>query len=175
MILIPVLRLLRLFRVAKLFHELRLLVQSFAGSLVALAWIAVFGVMWFYLCGCVCTVFLGREDMLADGDVENAGALREKFASIPLSMFTLFEVMTLEAFTDVVSPLVKHRPFLLLFFLVFVFVTAFFLLNLVTAVVVKRTMVAQKEIKEAQGNVEEDKKEVQIAEIYSSYLQNNEG
>merc|ERR1719387_1537802 len=175
MILIPVLRLLRLFRVAKLFHELRLLVQSFAGSLVALAWIAAFSLMWFYLCGCVCTVFLGRKDMLADGDVENAGALREKFASIPLSMFTLFEVMTLEAFTDVVSPLVKHRPFLLLFFLVFVFVTAFFLLNLVTAVVVKKTMQTQKDAEKAKDNVQEDWREAQIAEMYAAFLRQNDG
>lgn len=173
--LIPVLRLLRLLRIAKLFHELRLLVKSFVGSLAALAWIGAFAILWFYICACVSTVFLGREEMLKDGDVENAGAFRQKFDTIPHSMYTLFEVMTLEAFTDVVSPLVRHRPWLLLFLLVFVFVTAFFLLNLVTAVVVKRTMTAQKEIKEAQGDVEEDKRETQIADMYASFLRLNDG
>lgn len=173
--LIPVLRLLRLLRIAKLFHELRLLIRSFMGSLVALAWIAVFTLLWFYICACVGTVFLGRKDMLKDGDVENAGALREKFATIPLSMYTLFEVMTLEAFTGVVSPLVNHRPFLVLFFLIFIFVTAFFLLNLVTAVVVDRTMIAQKESEEAQGNVQEDFREAQIADMYAAFLRLNNG
>jgi voltage-gated sodium channel len=173
--LIPVLRLLRLLRIAKLFHELRLLIKSFVGSLVALAWIAVFTLLWFYICACVGTVFVGRKDMLRDGDVEDAQNLRKRFATIPLSMYTLFEVMTLEAFTDVVSPLVKHRPFLLFFFLVFVFVTAFFLLNLVTAVVVDRTMLAQKESAEAQGNVEEDFREAQIADMYDAFLRLNEG
>lgn len=173
--LIPVLRLLRLLRIAKLFKELRLLIKSFVGSIAALFWIAVFTVLWFYICACVGTVFVGRKEMLADTDVENAAALRAKFANIPLSMYTLFEVMTLEGWTDVVRPLVKNRPMLVVFFLVFVFVTAFFLLNLVTAVVVDRTMIAQKESEEAQGNVEEDFREARIAEIYRAYLQNNEG
>eukprot|EP00746_Dinoflagellata_sp_MGD_P163926 gnl/MRDRNA2_/MRDRNA2_92248_c0_seq1.p1 gnl/MRDRNA2_/MRDRNA2_92248_c0~~gnl/MRDRNA2_/MRDRNA2_92248_c0_seq1.p1 ORF type:complete len:516 (-),score=89.66 gnl/MRDRNA2_/MRDRNA2_92248_c0_seq1:171-1718(-) len=173
--LIPVMRLLRLLRIAKLFHDLRLLIKSFVGSLAALAWIAVFTLLWFYICACVGTVFLGRADMLKDGDVENAPALRAKFETIPLSMYTLFEVMTLEAFTDVVSPLVKHRPFLVAFFMFFIFVTAFFLLNLVTAVVVDRTMLAQKESEEAQGNVEEDVREAQIADMYSAFLKQNDG
>jgi voltage-gated sodium channel len=173
--LIPVLRLLRLLRIAKLFHELRLLVKSFVGSLSALAWIAVFTILWFYICACVGTVFLGRADMLKDGEVRNAASLRAKFATIPLSMYTLFEVMTLEAFGTVAGPLVKHRPLLVLFFLVFVFVTAFFLLNLVTAVVVDRTMLAQKESEEAQGNVEEDVREAQIADMYSAFMKQNNG
>lgn len=167
---IPVLRLLRLLRIAKLFHELRVLLNSFVSSISALTWIALFAFLWFYICACVCTVFLGREDMLDDGHVENGAALRKKFATIPKSMYTLFEVMTLEALTDVVSPLVHHRPFLLFFFLFFVVVTAFFLLNLVTAVVVKRTMVSQKEMTNASDHVEEDLREAQLANMYSAFL-----
>lgn len=173
--LIPVLRLLRLLRIAKLFKDLRLLVKSFVGSIAALVWISVFTVLWFYICACVGTVFIGRKEMLSDTDVEDAEGLRKKFQNIPQSMYTLFEVMTLEGWTGVVRPLVKHRPFLVLFFLVFVFVTAFFLLNLVTAVVVDRTMIAQKESEEAAGDVEEDYREARIAEMYSVLLELNGG
>lgn len=173
--LIPVLRLLRLMRIAKLFKELRMLIVSLVGSIASLVWIAAFTVLWFYICACVGAVFLGRKDMLRDGDVENAEAMRKKFANIPMSMYTLFEVMTLEATTDVVSPLIKHRPLLVAFFMFFIFVTAFFLMNLVTAVVVDNTMQAQTESEKAKGNVEEDFREGKIADMYSAFLKQNEG
>jgi hypothetical protein len=162
-------------RVARLFQELRMLVNSFVSSIAALTWIATFAFLWFYICACVVTVFLGREDMLANGDVEDAAGYRKRFATIPKSMYTLFEVMTLEALTDVVSPLMQRRPYLFTFLLFFTGITAFFLLNLVTAVVVKRTMSAQNELKKANAHVEEDLREALLADMYAAFLrQNNE-
>lgn len=145
---LQILRLFRLLRLARIFKELGVLIQSFLMSLRALLWIFVLAGIWYFLCACVATVFIGRKEWnpnwKGDGvDRETWVELRSRFSTIWLSMFALFEVMTLEGWTDYVRPLLASRLDMVLFFLTFIFVSAFFLLNLVTAVVVDRTLEAQ--------------------------------
>jgi voltage-gated sodium channel len=142
---VQIIRICRLFRLANYFKELGVLVQSFFSSIRALGWILVLLFIWFYITACIATIFIGRRDFLPSEDEHDIKDLREKFSSIPMSMFALFEVMTLEGWVDYVRPLLKTRMHLVIFFLVFIFVTAFFMLNLVTAVVVDRTVTAQNE------------------------------
>lgn len=170
---IPVLRLLRLLRIARLFSQLRLLLSSLIGSMGPLSWIALFIVLWFYICACLTTVFIGRPDMLKDSEVEDAPKLRALFKNIRTSMYTLFEVMMMEGWIEVVRPLVGHRPFLVLFFLLFVFLSAFFLLNLVTSVVVDRTMQAKQEDEENIESVSEDSRVGRISELCKALLKLN--
>jgi len=143
-----ILRLCRLFRLARVFKELGVLIRSFLMSITALGWIFVLLLLWFYLSACITTIFIGRREGMKDENQEEVHALRAKFKTIPLSMFALFEVMTLEGWGDNVRPLLHTRPHMVFFFLMFIFVTAFFMLNLVTAVVVDRTVAAQEEHEE---------------------------
>lgn len=156
------LRLLRLLRLARVFSELGVLLQSFLGSLQALGWIALLAVLWFYISACIATVFIGRRDFLPSEDQEEIRELRVKFSSIPMSMFSLFEVMTLEGWVDYVRPLIHTRVHMVFFFLFFIFITSFFMLNLVTAVVVDRTVSAQEQMEE---NEEKEAQDERIATI----------
>merc|ERR1719421_445828 len=83
--------------------------------------------------------------------------------------------MTLEGWTDVVRPLVKYRPMLVVAFIVFIFISAFFLLNLVTAVVVDRTLLSQQEDQLSKHAAEEDGRESQIFDLRSELLKRNHG
>lgn len=175
----PVLRLLRLLRLAKVFRELATLLRSLAASLLALLWIAIFTILWFYISACMATVFVGEKRWLRDEDIVGGAAqaqeLRDKFKTIPMSMYSLFEVMTLEGWTDVVRPLVHYRPMLVVFFICFIFITAFFLLNLVTAVVVDRTMAAQQEDGASKSAVEEDGHDKQVFDLRLDFVRRNGG
>jgi len=146
---IQILRICRLFRLARFFKELGMLIESFIGSIKALLWIMVLLFIWFYICACVATVFIGRREFLPSEDQHAIQELRERFKSIPMSMFSLFEVMTLEGWVDYVRPILNTRIHLVLFFLGFIFITAFFMLNLITAVVVDRTVSAQEAVDES--------------------------
>merc|ERR1719311_724807 len=140
-----------------------MLIQSFLDSIKALFWILVLLIIWFYMCACVATIFIGRREFLPSEDQEAIKELREKFSSIPLSMFALFEVMTLEGWVDYVRPLLASRADMVILFLFFIFVSSFFLLNLVTAVVVDRTLEAQQQQVQSEEESEEAK-EVQSEE-----------
>jgi len=172
---VPVLRLLRILRVAKMFQEMRVLISSFAGSVSALVWIAMLMGLWFYICACVCTTFVGRREFLPNEGTPGAKELRGRFADIPRSMYTLFEVMTLEGWTDVARPLLVSHPALVFFFMFFVFVAAFFLLNLVTAVVVDRTMMAQSECQKMVHLIKEDEEECRMGNLHAALLSGNAG
>jgi voltage-gated sodium channel len=172
---VPVLRLLRILRIAKLFRELRVLLSAFFGSVSALSLIILFTGLWFYICACVCTVFLGRKEMLPDSATPGAAEERQRFFDITMSMYTLFEVMTMEGWTDVVRPLISSRPWMVFFFMFFIFVTVFFLLELVTGVVVDRMMAAQEESKEKSVTTKEDEREAYVSELQSALLEKNNG
>lgn len=172
---VPVLRLLRILRIAKLFRELRVLLSAFFGSVSALSLIILFTGLWFYICACVCTVFLGRKEMFPDSASPGAAEERERFNDIPISMYTLFEVMTMEGWTDAVRPLINSRPWMVFFFMFFIFVTVFFLLELVTGVVVDRMMAAQQDSKDKSVTTKEDEREAYVSDLQSALLEKNDG
>merc|ERR1719321_642396 len=118
---------------------------------------------------------MGRRQWLPNSTNPQAEQLRQSFDNIPISMYTLFEVMTLEGWTDVVRPLLGSRPVMIVFFMFFVFVTAFFLLNLVTAVVVDRTMSSQAQNDDMSTFVKEDERETQIGNLHAALLRRNGG
>merc|ERR1719240_2054734 len=107
---------------------------------------------------------------MPDGDVPNAAELRDKFSSIPMSVYSLFEVMTLEGMTEVTRPLLEHRPWMIVFFLLFIVVSAFFLMNLITAVIVDKTVEAQEADKDARDAMAEDTQTAIIQVVISDFL-----
>eukprot|EP00929_Paragymnodinium_shiwhaense_P022345 TRINITY_DN14302_c0_g1_i2.p1 TRINITY_DN14302_c0_g1~~TRINITY_DN14302_c0_g1_i2.p1 ORF type:complete len:514 (+),score=55.87 TRINITY_DN14302_c0_g1_i2:67-1608(+) len=160
---VQVVRICRLFRLAQFFKELGVLVNSFLSSIKALFWILILLFIWFFIAACVATVFLGRREFLPSEDEADIKDLRAKFATIPLSMFALFEIMTLEGWVDYVRPVLHSRPHLVVFFVFFIFVSAFFMLNLITAVVVDRTVAAQRIAEDAVAEEEREMRRSRIA------------
>merc|ERR1719409_2162137 len=59
------------------------------------------------------------------------------FGTVPSSMFTLFQIMTLDSWTSVVRPIAALQPWTTWFFIFFISVTVFVLVNLITAVIVQ--------------------------------------
>ena len=60
----------------------------------------------------------------------------QHFGSIGRSLFTLFQVMTGEAWPDVAGDVLEHHPSAWIFFVAYILVSTFVVLNLFTAVVV---------------------------------------
>jgi voltage-gated sodium channel len=63
-------------------------------------------------------------------------AFPELFGTLGRSFFTLFTVMTLEGWVEVVKSMVEQFPYVWLFFVTFIIVTTFMVLNLFIGVVV---------------------------------------
>jgi voltage-gated sodium channel len=122
-----VLRALRILRVLRLITTVPALKRVVAGLLAALpgmgSIVLLFGLI-YYVFAVMATKLFGDDKP-------------ELFGSLGSSLYTLFTVMTLEGWTnDVAKPVMESHPHAWLFFIIFIVVTTFMVLNLFIGVVV---------------------------------------
>lgn len=152
-----VLRVLRVFRVFRLFSllpALRRVVDALFKAIPGMgAILAVLGVL-FYVFAVMATNLFGR-----DGRPE----MVEMFATTPRSAFTLFQIMTLDGWSSEVMRVVMQRhPWAWTFFLPFIVLTSFAVLNLFIAVIVEALQAEHKaEMDEVEAGLEEAREEIE--------------
>lgn len=118
-----VLRVLRVFRVFGFVKELRRVVDALFKAIPGMsAIIAVLGLL-FYVSAVITTDLFGTEEP-------------ELFGSIGASIFTLFQIMTGDGWSEVVRLIGEHHPWAWAFFVPFVIISSFAVLNLFIAVIV---------------------------------------
>ena len=134
--LIPAAGAFSILRAMRIFRMLRLLsiVPSMRRVITALlnavpGMLSILGIMMiiFYIAAVMATkVFGAHSDPL----------MQEMFGSMGNSMFTLFQVMTLEDWPDVAGPTMALFPWAWVFFVTFIVVTSFAVLNLFVGIIV---------------------------------------
>jgi voltage-gated sodium channel len=111
------LRLVRVIRLLRIFKELWLLVNGFIHALRVLGWLVVLLLLILY-CGAVLTTAMIGEH--CDEDYVSFDRCKDMFGGVLLSMFTLFQVLTLEGWAmSVVRPVIAVSPSLVYFFFIF--------------------------------------------------------
>ncbi len=117
------LRVLRVLRLVSVVPQMRTVVESVARSLPGLGSIALLLVVFFYVFAVLATKLFGAVHPLWFGDL---GA----------SLFSLFQVMTLESWTTIARGVMQTHEWAWLYFLCFILVSTFTVLNLFIAVIV---------------------------------------
>jgi len=92
----------------------------------------------------VCSLFMvdaiGRNKALEDVRIMGSDTVRGRFGTVMQSMYSLFELMTLEGWTDVYRPIVNSSPWFALFFSIFIMAFSYGALNVVVALVIERAL-----------------------------------
>lgn len=141
------LRLLRLIRLMKLFKNLWLIIVGFRESLSTLFWVIMLLTVVIY----VFAIFLRYTLNCLSSQFEDWNECEEYFGSMPAAMYTMFQVITLESWSQVFArPIVRKQPAFLIFFLLFLFLTTFGILNIIVGVIVENTLNAAKQNQELQ-------------------------
>lgn len=118
------LRILRVLRLITVVPSLRRVVGGLVASLPGMGSIALLLILVFYVFSVMATQLYGA-------------AFPDLFGNLPASAFTLFAVMTLEGWVDgVVKPVMEKYPYAWLFFIPYILITTFAVLNLFIAVIV---------------------------------------
>ncbi len=124
---LAVLRALRILRVLRLISKvprLRFVVESLLQAIPGIASIAGLMVLLYYVFAVMATALFGGEHSAW-------------FANIGRSMYTLFQIMTLESWSmGIVRPVMETHPYAWLFFIPFILVATFTVLNLFIAIIV---------------------------------------
>lgn len=119
-------RLVRIFRVLRMVSvipELRMLLNSLLRALPQLGYVLLLMFIIFYIYAAVGSTFF-------------ASVNEELWGDIAISLLTLFRVMTFEDWTDVMYETMDVYPLSWIFYLTFIFLTAFAFLNMVIGIVV---------------------------------------
>jgi voltage-gated sodium channel len=118
------LRVLRVLRVLSIVPSMRRVVSALLGSLPGLGSIAMVLLLIYYVFAVIATKLFGT-------------AFPEWFGSIGASFYTLFQVMTLESWSMGISrPVMEQYPYAWAFFVPFILIATFTMLNLFIAIIV---------------------------------------
>ena len=118
------LRVLRILRLINKIESMRRVVSALLGSLPGLG--SVFGLVLivFYVSGVIATNMYAAD-------------FPERFGTLGMSFYTLFQVMTLEGWSEEIArPIMAIYPSAWIFFLIFIFISTFIVVNLFVAVIV---------------------------------------
>lgn len=119
-------RLVRVFRVLRMVSvvpELRILINSLIKALPQLGYVVLLMFIIFYIYAAIGSFIFNEINPVLWGD-------------IAISMLTLFRIMTFEDWTDIQYETMEVYPFSWIFYISFIFFTAFAFLNMVIGIVV---------------------------------------
>ena len=121
---LAVLRVLRILRLVSMVPRFRFVVEALLRAVPGILSIAGLLVILFYVFAVMATGLFGER-------------FPEWFGSIGASMYTLFQVMTLESWSmGIVRPVMEAYPYAWVFFIPFILIATFTMLNLFIAIIV---------------------------------------
>ncbi len=145
------LRIVRTLRLLKNIPKLKLIIESLLHSIPSIGWIGVLLLIIFYIFSIIGNTLFGA-------------SFPEYFGSLSKTIFTLFQVMTLESWASgIARPIISVEPFAGIYFVVFILIATYTTLNIFIAIVVntmnelhrKSLMEEEKHIKEFVHNENE--------------------
>jgi voltage-gated sodium channel len=117
------LRILRAFRLISAVPAMRSVIEALVKSLPGLSSIIILLALIFYVFAVMATALFGETS-------------EDRFGTLGASMFSLFQVMTLEGWPDIVGDVSAHHSGALFFFIPFMLLSTFTVLNLFIALIV---------------------------------------
>ena len=118
------LRCLRVLRVSSVAPRLRRVVEGFVTALPGMGSVFLLMALIFYIAAVMATKLF-------------AASFPEWFGSLPLSAYSLFQIMTLESWSmGIVRPVMDIYPYAWMFFVPFIMVTTFAVVNLLVGLIV---------------------------------------
>ena len=150
------LRVLRVLRLLSVVPQMRTVIGALFSALPGMGAIVAVLLLMFYVASVMATKLYGA-------------AFPEWFGSIGASMYTLFQIMTLESWSmGIVRPVMETFPLAWVFFVPFVVVTSFAVLNLFIALIVNSMQTIHEhdlEVAEAVERVAHDEREELLDEL----------
>jgi voltage-gated sodium channel len=144
------LRILRVLRLISVVPQMRTVVGALLAAIPSMGTVAILLALIFYVAAVMATKLFGE-------------SFPDWFGTIGGSMYSLFQIMTLESWSmGIVRPVMDAYPFAWLFFIPFILVTTFAVLNLFVAIIVDGMQaVHQAENKEAEEQAHEERRAIE--------------
>ena len=147
------LRVLRVLRLISVVPSLRRVVEAMLAALPGMGSIVLLMSLIFYVFAVMATKLFGE-------------GMAEQFGTLGASLFTLFQLMTLDDWANIVKPAMELQPYALLFFMPFIVVSTFVVLNLFIGVIVDSIQTLREQEPEGvQEQIARDREQREQAEL----------
>jgi len=167
---LTVLRTLRLVRLAAAvrfrpeFKDMWALLKGLYESVETLFWTYVMIGCVLYFFAIMATSLIGKQEAFRDNAIA-----QEYFGDVLLSMLSLFQVMTLDSWSSVVRELMEVQTWVVFFFVLFISIAVFVLMNLVTAIIVEHAFSNGKADEQDRAVRLEREKEQELEELHAFF------
>ncbi|MBW8271051.1 ion transporter [Caldovatus aquaticus] len=152
------LRVLRVLRLVSLVPSLRTVVEAMLAALPGMGSILLLMALLFYVFAVMATKLYGE-------------AMPERFGALGASFFTMFQLMTLDDWANIVKPAMEHQPLAWMFFLPFIVVSTFVVLNLFIGVIVESIQAVREERESADARAAQAAADSVVAAAHADALQ----
>ncbi|MFK7840458.1 MAG: ion transporter [Bdellovibrionales bacterium] len=157
------LRILRVLRLVSVIPSMRRVIAALIHSIPGMASIMSVLLVIYYVCSVLATKLFS---------VHPDPEVAVKFESIPASMYTLFQVMTLEGWSqEIVRPVMDEYPYAWIFFIPFIIVTSFAVLNLFIGIIVDAMNIINEQDKKAYEGPERRKRPSELTQEVNNLRQ----
>lgn len=147
------LRVLRVLRLASAVPRMRRVVEALLSALPGLGSVVAILILIFYVAGVMATKLFGD-------------AFPEWFGTLGRSVYSLFQIMTLESWSmGIVRPVMEVYPYAWAFFVAFILISTFTMLNLFIAVVVNAMQSRYHEVEAEQAEAAHNERAQLLTEI----------
>src|SRR5215210_5750536 len=126
-------RLLRVVRLTNRYREMSIVVMTIIKSLPSMVNVFLLLSLIFFIYG------IAGYNLFSSVDAENWGTL-------PRSILTLFKILTLEGWVEIMSSVTSFNPLYVIYFTSFIIIATFVVINIFVAVIVKKSEEAYKQI-----------------------------
>lgn len=147
------LRVLRVLRLLSSIRRLRLIIESLLAAIPSIGWIMLLLGMVFYVFAVMGTQMFGQ-------------VFPAWFGSVGASLFTLFQVMTLESWSmGIARPVMEQFPYAWLYFVLFILISSLTILNVFIGIIVNTMQALHAEEEQAYHQAMEEKAHAEREEM----------
>lgn len=129
-----ILRTLRALRLITQLERLKIIVQAIIDSIPNVSWASVLLLIIFYIFAIMGTTLYGQEFPI-------------EFGTLGKSLFTMFQLTTLEAWPDIARGIMEKYPLAWLYFVSFILISSFIVMNVIVGVVVNAISEISEDVK----------------------------
>jgi voltage-gated sodium channel len=152
---LSILRTLRVFRLLRLLNKvprLRMIVESMLMAIPSIGWVSLMLLLVFYIFAVIGTNLFGQ-------------AFPDWFGTLGATLYTLFQVMTLESWSmGIARPVIAVFPYAVFYFVPFILIATYSMLNLFIAIIVS-TMQALSDAEANENRTESPEQAALMAEL----------
>ncbi len=138
------LRVLRLFRLLTIVPQMRVIIAALLGVIPGIASVSMVLLLFFYIFAIMATSLFGE-------------TFPQWFGTMGESMYTLFQVMTLESWSmGIARPVMEQHPYAWIYFVIYILIVTFIMVNLFIGLIVDAIFTIKGEDNSEQQQEEKD-------------------